>query len=240
MIWQDRWNYLQTLSPREKYAEAKRLAFAIKEATSVNQIPQSEIDEAIEVFNKCLRLQGGNPQMNMVRSKLIMAKQKGTDRDQINIISKLPLVIGVESGTLLVADPDREKEFELVHFDTIECVKIMNKGQGLVWSTGGDGTFDIQLRLVEASEPMLMPKEYKLVTGSTDTIVVEVKSGKLTVGDFGLLQEQNKWLTVEPGNYKVCAYLFDTQKDFLAYYVVVCKTDDSAVNDVSDIFDLQI
>lgn len=238
MKWLDEWNRIQNLEPRAKYAGIKSLANSIRfEAKS---IPETEIAEVIEVLNKCTRVIGNDSQLGKVRSQLILKKLTITENDQINILQKISLKLSIESGTIMIGDPQTESAINLVHYDNSELVEVMNQGRGLVFSTGGDGEFEVQLRLVDALEPVLTPNEYKLVTGSTDTLIIKVESGAVVAGDLGRLGDSDRLLEVDPGYYKICAYRFDTGPDFCAYYVVLTKTDQSAENQVQEVFELHL
>jgi hypothetical protein len=110
----------------------------------------------------------------------------------------------------------------------------------LAFSTGGDGTFSLQLRQIEASEPVLSPKEYKLIGPSTKPLVLNFPSGVIAVGDYGALDSQFAHRqTVKPGAYKVAAFIFNTRRNFFAYYIVFCQTDLPATNHLSHISRLE-
>ena len=151
-----------------------------------------------------------------------------TGDDKAEIISKISGQVSTESGVISVGDPSLEDMLELNDVDDKNLLEITNQGKRLFFTVGGDGTFEVQLRLIKATEPILAPHEYKLVAGSTNTVVLQIPSGKISIGDIYLTSE-NTSMTVTPGSYKVCAYLFET-KEFRSYYVVFTQTELPATN----------
>jgi len=224
------WNNLSVLIPKEKYEKIKELAHQIIEEVKTNIVSTGDIDLYINILNQASRVSGYPQKYSRSLSLLIVKKLSLTGDDKAETISKKSGLISIESGTVSVGDPTFEPKIILKDYLDKDLLEITNQGKRLFFGTGGDGSFDVQLRIIKATEPVLSPKEYKLVIGSTQTVILEIPSGVISVGDLGLLDKSELRVAVSPGNYKVCTYLFDTHKNFRSYYIVCTQTQNPAVN----------
>ena len=132
--------------------------------------------------------------------------------------------VRVESGTIIVGDSKHLNSFEFKDYTNLELIRFMREGRGLIFGTAGDGTFDVQIRLVRAPEPFLSKSEYKLLVGSTDTIIIEIISGSIKIADLHGLSETPHALPIKNGKYKVCGYYFDNKRGFHSFYVALART----------------
>jgi hypothetical protein len=224
------WNNLSVLIPKDKYEKIKVLAHQIIEEVKTNTISTNDIDLYINILNQASRVSGFPQKYSRTLSLLILKKLSLTGDDKAEIICKKSGHVSIESGTVSVGDPALESSIILKDYLDKNLLEITNQGKRLFFSTGGDGLFDVQLRIIKATEPVLTPKEYKLVLGSTQTVILEISSGVISVGDLGLLDKSELKVTVPTGNYKVCTYVFDTHKNFRSYYVVCTPTQLPAMN----------
>jgi hypothetical protein len=233
------WNNLSSLVPKDKYEKIKELAHQIVEEVKNNQFAEADIDTYIKILNQAIKVSGFPQKYLKTQAMLISKKLVLSGDDKAEIVSKNFHVVNVEGGMISVGDPSIESSTTLNDFSNKSLLEITNQGKRLYFSTGGDGSFEVQLRIVKAHEPVLSEKEYKLVLGSTEMIILEVPSGVIAVGDIGSLDKSELKATVGPGNYKVCAYLFDTHNNFRAYYVVCTPTDLAATNTSNFIINLE-
>lgn len=224
----DEWNDCLKLSPKDKYRKIQDIAYQVSREDYVNSIPSTDIDLSINIINQATKVDG-YPQKYAKGLALLIAKKLSlTGDDKAEIVSKKSGQVTTESGIIRIGDPSLENSINLSDFDDQNLLEVTNQAKRLYFSTAGDGTFEVQLRLIKATEPVLTPKGYKLVAGSTDTVVLQIPSGNISIGDI-LVSENDLSMTIPVGNYKVCAYLFAT-REFRSYYVVFTATDSPAVN----------
>lgn len=120
----------------------------------------------------------------------------------------------------------------------------MEAGERMIFTTGGDGIYRFEIRIIDALEPVLEAKEYARVTGATPTLVLAFPTGRLgiaslydMVAPWGAKAVANRTeLRVEPTNHKVCVY----GKSSGEITVVLCRTEDATPNKVDglDMFTL--
>ena len=146
----------------------------------------------------------------------------------------------VESGTLTLSDPSFNS-FSQVGNDVDKIlIEAINIGQAFVWGTGGDGTYDIILRLIDSPIPVANPKEYRFITDSSPVAIIKVTTGSVAISDMGLdAKESPLKLEVPNGNYKVQVYAKQFIEKFEGYVIVLCPTLDPATNTFSEIASLQ-
>jgi len=146
-----------------------------------------------------------------------------TDRPNvpIKIVEKINGEIQGGLGGLDIGDP------ELYAGQTL--IQDMNEGKIFRVETSGDGLRNVQLRIVEATEPLLSRSEMRHVKTASETAIINLKSGNIAIASQDQLADMD-WKyrishQVSPGHYKVCVY---HKGDVL--YVVLCKTSLEAKN----------
>lgn len=233
----EEWKNALSLNPKDKYKKIQEIAFQVSGDEFVSKVENTDIDLCINIINQAVKVDG-YPQKYAKGLALLIAKKLSlTGDDKAEIISKESGQVSTESGVISIGDPTFEDSIDLNDVDDKNLLEITNQGKRLFFTTGGDGTYDVQLRLIKATEPVLTPSEYKLVVGSTETVILQVSSGKISVGDIHFTTEDIS-MTIPTGNFKVRTYLFET-KDFRSYYVVFTNTELPASNQQDRIASLQ-
>lgn len=114
-------------------------------------------------------------------------------------------------------------------------LNLINKGRIFRVNITGDGWVKVELRIVDAREPVLSGNEIKLVNDSSETFIIYVPTGKIVCSSVGmpLVEDEDSYILtdIEPGNYKTCVYHL---RDIL--YVVLCKTMEKINNEIKDIY----
>jgi len=227
----------EVLPPREKYARLTDIAHSL--ADQVEKLSIVETDLGLNLLNRVIKIVGFPQKLTRTRIKLIQHKLALLNISKVNVLAKQNQAVTVESGTITVADPIQASEFPFTNYTKKEFENFMNQGCGLILSTGSDGIFDTQLRLVEAPEPLLSPNEYKFLEAATNTITITVKSDHIGIADLHQLSSSNHVFDINPGFYKICAYLFDNKKNFRCYYIVLSKTQETPENNNVTLFTLE-
>jgi hypothetical protein len=170
------------------------------------------------------------------------AEKTGADNHKIVASSKGKLAI--EGGTFAVGDPALPGAWieGLGSYDSA-FIGWTNRGERLCVATGGDGLYKAELRLIDAAEPILTTKEYKKLSASSQSVVIEVRSGFVGIADFAdflvepWLDKQiagTVRLKVPPGRYRVCAHGFSTARSE-SIVIVLTSTSDAAANDIKSV-----
>ena len=177
-------------------------------------------------------------------SKIIARWLEKTGADQQEVLKRAKGSITVEGGAISLGDRARFASMgENISFEA-EMVQWINHGERLTFRTGGDGVYKAELRLIDATEPVLTAKEYKRLGTSTPTVVIDVGSGALGMAEFAYFLDE-PWdkqevkgtvcLDVPPGRYKACAYGFSTPAGYESVIAVVTATQDEARNETKTI-----
>lgn len=226
----DEYTKAQNLAPKEKYRKMRSVATlakaALNKATSLEEINlYSKIFKDTENF----RL-------------LSLAKSKEYELKGISNISTLKTKLGVvniESGLIAVGDPLAGYQGS---FDTSSVLERMNKGDFYCVGTGGDGSFDVTLRLVGVDEPLLGQKEYKFIVGNSKTALIKISSGFVKCADFWDLSRgkdpSNNFgvgYAIENGFYKVSFYLKNIPDRYFGFVAVLAKSERQKTEELTDI-----
>jgi len=78
------------------------------------------------------------------------------------------------------SDIDTQEKYQSRFVNDSDMVDIMNRGQAVIWATGGDGTFPIRVRV--NPEQDLSPEEVKFVEMKALNLKLVVTSGKVFIG----------------------------------------------------------
>ena len=119
-------------------------------------------------------------------------------------------------------------------------IDLINRGHCYIFNTGSDGEFNIQVRIVEAPEPVLTSKEYKNVAGASPVVTLHFPTGKLYVGDGPALKDLRSDIEVDiaPGYYKCQVCIFTFPEDY-SYYIVLSKTEYASDNNETEVISLE-
>jgi hypothetical protein len=115
--------------------------------------------------------------------------------------------VSVEGAALGLGDPTLHSAGPEAWEDDLRA------GRRALATTGSDGVYACELRLVEASEPVLEAKEYARLYSSTGAATIEVRSGRVVLGDaaradLGAGDKKPLAITVAPGLYRAIFFGF--------------------------------
>lgn len=144
--------------------------------------------ETLELYIKILR------QISQVHSipavRLNLSKMTNdwlglSGHTEPKILKKLSGVVNTETASIGVGSPFYFKDIEeaYIHYSEKNILNLMNAGKAFIFDVGGDGSHNAQLRVVEGSKPLLTRKEFKFVVEATETAVVNIPDGVITLGD---------------------------------------------------------
>src|SRR3989344_9606733 len=187
-------------------------------AAKTKTLNKEELDECIKILRSAERGESVQAYLPMAITEWL--KVQGAGEPQI--ITEKRGGVAVESGVIGVGDPTKGIRDGEDYMDD-GLAKLEAEGRNMYIHTGGDGHFDIKLRVVTGPEPVLPAAEYKKIIGSQEA-KISIESGKVAVADMWGAGDE-KWamtMEVENGTYKIAAYMFDTAK-FFGYVIVMCK-----------------
>jgi len=226
---QEAYNNLLNLTPKEKYKKIRSVA-ALAENALKNV---SDIKELV-LYSEIFKLADNSRLLNKAKSKELELKG-------ISKIKTLKTKLGsvnIESGLISVGDPSLGYTGE---YNKDEVIKSMNQNRFYCVDTGGDGIFDITLRVVDIDEPLLGPKEYNFIISTSKTSVINIRSGIIKCSDFWDLSNKEVpgiSYELDNGYYKVAFYLKVIRDKYFGFVVVLCKTNSLDFEELVDIENL--
>ena len=206
---------LEQLTPKEKYKKLPTIAFHASQA-----LEKSNNLEEIAFYVSIFKRAGENRLLNRAKQKEF--ELKGIS--EIKTIKTQEKDVQIESGLIGVGDPTLAHQGD---YDQGKIIDLIKTGRFFCVGTGGDGTFGAILRLVDASEPLANPKEYKNIISNSSIATIEIKSGNVKCADFfdvGRSDIDSPELEVPNGFYNVCFYLKELPKKFFGFVIVLSKT----------------
>jgi hypothetical protein len=232
------WQHAQTMPIRNKLKAFRQISFDILNSYNKEESSLTQINIYIGILRTTTRMLS-SPQSTMrMLAKLIAHKLELTGNQEVKILHKVSKNITLSSATIMIGEVGI---VTLVDASENELIEIINKGEAFFFSTRSDGVFPIQLRIIEASEPLLTAKEYRYLENSSQTAIINMPHGQIAVSDLSTFAAGTAeiLLKVEPGNYKVTAMLFHIPNKISSYYIVMCKTQDPINNNFERIDELE-
>lgn len=218
------WKVIQTLNPKHKYRDLKKLCFSL-ELSSKPTV--EEIDFFSFLIARSVKTLGSPGKLKKKLAELALAKCRvlGIAIESIENSLKKNFKLQLNTATVGIGDQlHLDKDWFEKEKDAVESGKV------IFFHTAADGLHHIQLRVVQAPEPILTIKEYKRIGSVSSSYIIHVPSGKIAISDF-CLKDTARIFEVPPGNYKVMIYLF-YMKVNISYYVCLAPTTECAKNTV--------
>ncbi len=221
----DVWNNIQTLPAKEKYKQLKALAYCIGPSDNPNI---EEIDFISMIYRKVINIKGfpGTLTTTLNQLNLLRLKTMGIDPNSIKINLKKNIKMTIDTATIGFGDQQWQGK---KYYDKID--ELVKQGHRIFFSTGADGTYHVQIRIIDAPFPVLSVKEYRRIGESSNIYYLKINSGKLTLTDY--LGEQ-ACIDITPGNYKVCIYVYSLHNKEFSYYICLAKSEKFQSNKVSN------
>lgn len=231
----EEWERLQKLDAKQRYHALSSFVHTLRSSYDKNAATPEQLTYYMQTLKAITRwLNDPNTVTRflntLTRDWLVLSGQEDAE-----VVRKISGKVTVESGTLIIADPS-EMINQALQNDQHD-VSLINQGKALIFRTGADGVFNMQLRMVNALEPVLTEKEYRRVIANTETVIIHIPTDTISVGDVLYLQDTKSCITmpVSPGNYKICVYQFYIPQKLESFYVVFTPTMEAATNDIANI-----
>lgn len=235
-LWQDTLAALK-LPARERFAALKQIGFKVVSSFKDTKDPTlEELQCYAQILRVVVKMPSPPPQLSLCLPKIIAKTLTLMGCENPSILLKKSSTIFLTSAMIAVGD---------MSYATTEdfSLKLINEGKMYAFGTGSDGEYPIQVRVVNAPEPVLATKEYKRVLGVSPLVILNFPTGQLAVDNGVITSSPPITVSIEPGIYKCQVFIFDPSKanddsDFY-YYIVLSKTDKEAVNDEKEIVTLE-
>lgn len=167
-----------------------------------------------------------------------------TGAGEHSVLARSKGKVALETATFGLGDVGLAPDVMDQPWSDAEMVALMSKGQRLFFGTGFDGLLRSELRIIDGPEPVLSEKEYKKLSSSTPTVILEAPTGRIALADYALMTKpwspgpERDWdlvvIEAPPGNYKASAFGFSTSRSN-SVIAVLCLTDETALNTVSSV-----
>ncbi|WP_131783781.1 hypothetical protein [Legionella gresilensis] len=194
------WIAINKLKPREKYKRLKALSFQLNLS---EQISIEDIELYTSIINSAKKIAGYPSHLNKKLQQLAHLRLKllGIDLSDLQIVFKENFFINVEAAAIGIADQAFLQQE--IKFNNEEIKQIISQGERLCFSTAADGTFKVQVRIVNLDYPVFSKKESKTLIAYSDILSLQVPTGALVITDyFSIIPE--KIINVPSGDYRIC------------------------------------
>lgn len=222
VLWQD-----FVLSPiKNRLKSAANMANQISHINDLDILTTDQFNELILMLRSCGKLMFGYRSANKIIADLTIKYMRFKGIPEPNIISKKRKTMSTDGAYFIVADATAQFN----SYD--EAVQKIKQGEALLFETGCDGNYSIQLFYVDIPEPIIPTKIFKSIVHCSDVFIIQCPSGEL--GVFAHDGPELK-LKLEPGNYKIAIYSKYEQTCAEGFYIVIAKTEMSAVNQCKEV-----
>lgn len=231
------WEKLSSMDFRTRRKELSSLAYDI--CNSFEATDNTEhLQFYIFILKQAMQAKCQPTDCTLYLTKIITKRLELTGNADIKLLISKSKKIALDR-LLIIADTQYNSEI-LAMQGTSEDVNLMNQGKAYIICDAIYEQTKVEIRLVEATEPLLTENEFKRVDTIMETAIIHFPSGKLSVADFMYMDVDLKkcfLMDIEPGHYKVCAYRFISDRTGIKRFcIVLCKTNDIALNSFNNLF----
>jgi len=233
------WDRTESMSLKDRRKVYRTASHMAVELGLNADLDVNDIDFCIEVIKTCLPAltyptATQNRLTKIYRRKLGLM---GIDDPEPVVLSKKSGQVGIDSGTLMIADRDMlDNRIE----DAGNWPQVASEGQAYFVATGGDGIASAQIRVIDFPFPALSVREARFGRDQSDTRIIHIPSGNIVVSDpvYHDTPEYSMVDKVEPGYYQVSVFVFEIPGRVFSYYFVLCRSGGPHTDTVQDIREL--
>jgi len=240
---QQTYKKIQTLDAKNRFHAIKTLAHTIHKGYKKDLSNPEEMEFYINIIKEVVKLHGSR--YSKFLTKLIGDWLETTGNADAKIITKINGVIDTDdlsidagSGIIAVGNPAWFSLNKSENIWEINQLELINKGEIFIFHFEPlEKPCNIQIRVVDASKPVLTAKEFRCVLALSETAVINIPSNTAIAADPQAANIHSNQITanIVPGNYKICAYHFRIPNKLESFYIVLCKTDNEATNKLLNI-----
>lgn len=238
----EEWEKIQSLDAKNRFKAMRSIANDICEGYKKNIDEIEQLEFYIRVLKQIIRMHD-YPRCALYLSKMIANWLALTGNDKAKIIKKISGKIPVETS-IVISDVQYSRDIinAYTNYSERNLVDLINNGKAFIFHADIHDACNVQLRIVDSLEPVLTSKEFKCVVDTTETAIINIPTGIVAAANPWNLDDEKYRLStnIAPGNYKVCVYLFYIRHKIESYYIVLCKTENAARNDLSKIHEIDL
>lgn len=239
----DNWAKIQALPIRERIKHIRTITFDIYNTYKQNKFSAKELATFIDILKNSIQATSLSSRFSILLNKITAEWLTLTGNDNVEILTKINGKITVESGMIVLFDAAKKDllRSEIQNdFSETKLLQQINQGNFFAFSTGGDGVFNAQIRVINASEPVLSAKEISCIKAASSLAKVEFPSGNLILDDLSGIQHSSQGMnqSITPGLYQVKVFYFLIPNKVESFYIVLCKDSGSVDNALTRIDDL--
>ncbi|MGC1181566.1 hypothetical protein [Legionella sp.] len=235
------WNAIQTLDTKNKFKAMREIGNDLLNSYNKKEIEIEQMEFYIKILKPIVRAYSYPQKCSKLLSTITGDWLELSGYDNAKIISTAKSKYISDCPNICIGDLSCFKENQNVSPDLLSSysyrLSLMNEGKLYELRTGGDAGFYLELRLIDALEPVLTSKELKYVLDTTETAVMHLPTGNISVGYHSTADEKLHLLSlpVTPGNYKMSTF-FIYKKRVVIFCIVLCKTHAVAKNSYQSIY----
>lgn len=219
------WEQTEKLPLKQRRKAYRTASHVAVELGLTSNLALKDIDFCMAVIKTCLPALTYPTAIQNRLTKIHRKKLElmGIDDPEPVILSKKSGNVGIDSGTLMIADPALlDEQIE----DHGHWPQIAAEGRAYFIATGGDGVTSAQIRVIDFPFPSLSVKETRFGREQSDTRIIHVPSGNIVVSDpvYHDSPAHSMTAVVEPGFYQVSVFVFEIPGKIFSYYFVMCKS----------------
>lgn len=234
------WEKVKQLDAKNRFKAMKPIANAICDAYQKSTTTIEQLEFYTEVLKQVIRVHDYSRGTRQL-AKMISDWLELTGNDKAEITKKKSGKIAVET-TIAISDVHYSRDIMEMYdnYSEANLLRVVNAGKAFIFHAVVHKICNVQVRVVDAPEPVLTSKEFKCVIANTETAVIDLPTGVLSVASpWNLVEEEERLaITLTPGRYKVCVYHFYIRNKIDSYYIVLCKTTLPAHNSLTRIYEM--
>lgn len=231
---QAQWNEMQTLDPKKKLKAMRGIGSDLLRSYDGSGVNIAQLEFYLTILKSIILSRHDNADLSVLRSKMIQDQLRISGNGEPQTLLSKKSEVMADCPHFYLGDPSYFIESQnislAVEKNYAGRLNLINEGKLYEIGTGGDHFFNIELRLVDYSEPCLTASEMKFAIDSTETVIMHIPNGVLCAGSIfydGVSHITD--LPVAPGNYKMSIF-YIYKEHAITFCVVLCNTSKEAKN----------
>lgn len=244
---------IEKLAPRLRLQQIKALGYIIYDFYHDSEVQLSAVQLKlfIDVLRQYRRFFENQKFARLLAALITEYNILLTGNKEVEVFTKKSKKLKTESATIAICSLSAMRDITTClqqnnHFTNDPLIDLVNNNHIFCVGTGRDGIIvNVQVRVVNAPEPVLSIKESKFVTNSSEQTLLnfpESDTSQVIVADLYSLDSKSNSLAIPitPGVYKVAVYTFEIRNKISSYYFVLAPTGDLQKNKIKKMDTLEL
>ena len=238
---QAQWIAIQTLEPKNKFKSMRELGNDLLNSYDKKEVGIDQMEFYMKILKSITRSYSYPQKCSKLLSMITgdWLQLSGYNNAKVILTAKSKYVS--DCPCICIGDlsyfKDNQNISPALRNSYPYMLSLMNEGKLYQLGTGGDAGFYLELRVIDALEPVLTSKEMKYVRDSSETAIMCIPTGIVNVAHHSSADEQLHLLSspVSPGNYKMSVF-FICKKRIATFCIVLCQTNHVVKNNYQSIY----